>query len=241
MLVKLKMEFIYLVNYDDFLVCVNFSNTKQISAVSIAHRECFQEEHPIYSICLEQLKIDKDALQTFSSPRMMQIMLSSWHSNGLRIGLGEFPNTKFLTQTQINKIIKVSELEIEFEKVRREINPNLPSRLACVYLAENNIEGRVMLQNMFHRKKNVGIFPVEIIYCDKFHCADSKWVEIFEMTGERSSIEQYWKGIESDNKPQYEYLVDGKIQLLNSEDQKTIFENFRVHQRELFNQNTCSI
>jgi hypothetical protein len=218
-------QFIYFVNFDDFLVCHNFGFTNHVTSSSIAHQETYKEEHPIYTIDPERLISDINSIQTFLTPRLTCILLACWHKKGLKIGVGQI-NTKYYTQEQVEKILKIAELEIEFEKVRRQVNVNLPSRLICIFLAEDSIEGRVMLQNMFFNRKNFCIVSVEIVHALRFHRADSKWVDIYEKTGDKIAIQNYWNGINSDSRPQFEYLLDGQIRLTDPIDKECIFNDY---------------
>lgn len=219
-------NFIYLVDLDEPLVCMNLINTKQLTSPYIAHYSTYKTEYPIYNIELENLLTDINSTQIgFCSPRFQYIILSNWSRNGLKVGIG-MTDTKFYSQTDIDRINRIAELEIEFERVRRKINKNLPSRLSCIFLAEDNIDGRLMLKNMFFRKTNIHIANVEVGVCLCNHKADSKWIEEYEKTNSIKSIENYWNGIHYDNFPQFEYLVEGTVLLKTESDYEFIKNNF---------------
>ena len=192
----------------------------------VIHYLTYKTEYPLYSINLDSLLTELDADQIgFISPRFQYITLSNWVRNSLEIGIG-WTNLKMYSKTDIERIHRIAELEIEFEKYRRIIDKNLPSRLSCIYLAEDNFDGRTMLKNMFLNKKTkFHIAEVEITECITFHKADSKWVEQYEKTKDRNAVINYWLGRDFNNSPEYEYLVEGVINLKNESDRKYIEEN----------------
>jgi hypothetical protein len=220
-----QLNFIYFVNFDDFLVCHNLGLTNQIASSSIFNSEPLKEEHPIYTVDLEKLLSDVNSIQTFVTPRLKNILLACWHKQGLKIGVGEI-NTRYYSVEKLNKIFRIAELEIEFERIRRQINVDLPSRLMCIFLAEDNTDGRIMLQNMFFSRRNFCIVSVNISQGFRFHKADSRWIDIYEKTGDGKAIENYWNGIKAGGEPQFEYLLDGQISLENLIDKKIILNDY---------------
>lgn len=119
--------------------------------------------------------------------------------------------------------MRVAQLEIDFERVRREISQFLPSRLSSIFLASDNVEGRVMLKNVFfNRKKNFIIEKVKITHQFIFFKADYRWIEEYEKSKKEIYIYKYWLGEAFDSNPSYEYLLEGKIELLSQEARKII-------------------
>lgn len=100
----------------------------------------------------------------------------------------------------------------------------MPSRLACIFVAEDNLDGRVMLQNMFNFKRDFHLAPVDIAPI-RLHKADSKWIQEYEETNNPTFMEWYWRGVDCDDNPQYEYLIDRVVKLKNIEDREIIISN----------------
>lgn len=218
-------SYIYFVNLEDFLVSHNFAVTNTISSPSITHISTHNTEHPIYSVTLDKLLMDLDLIKGFINPRISKVLLSCMHNNGLKIGIG-VENTKFYTDQEVEKINDLANLEIEFERIRRQIAPKAPSRLICLYLAEDSHDGRTMLKNMFYYRTDFKIVEVEILCNLKFHKADTKWIDDYLASKSLKAIENYWKGIHYDSRPQYEYLLDGQIALRRSEDKNEIYKDY---------------
>lgn len=217
-------DYIYFVNLDDFHVCHNLGFTSTLSCASIAHKETYKEEHPLYEINPDKILGQMNSIQTFISPRLSLVMQACWNRNGYKIGIGQ-SKIKFYSNEHVGRINRVAEIEIQFEKIRRKINTDLPSRLICLYLAPDCIDGRIMLQNMFFDKKSFYIVSVKISRWLRFHKADSDWISEYEKSKDITSIENYWKGISFSDNPQYEYLLDGTIELLNNDDKENILQH----------------
>jgi hypothetical protein len=215
-------NFIYFVDLDNPALCWTLAKTNILLTASLVKLPGFPEEYSLYSTDPDKFLTDCECLKFgVIAPRLEFILLSCWHRNGLAIGIGQI-NTRWFTSTEINRINKIAELEVEFEKMRRIVDINLPSRLACIFLAEDNFEGRVMLQNMFSNKINFKIVPVKITVSNRLFKADSKWIGEYEKTGNKQLIENYWHGEDFDNKPQYEFLLEGQIELKQSGDREYI-------------------
>ena len=219
-------NFIYFIDLTEPIVCLNLINTNQLSSPSLTHYNTYKTEYPLYNINLDDLLTDINLTQFgFVSPRFQYILISNWATNGLKVGIGTI-NTKYYSDSDINRIHRIAKLEVEFEKIRRKVNSTLPSRLTCIYVAEDNIDSRNMLRNMFFNKKKFLIASVDLVSI-KSHKADSKWISDYENTGNISSIEKYWKGSDFDNKPQYEYLIEGIVSLSKKEDREYIKQEFK--------------
>ena len=78
---------------------------------------------------------------------------------------------------------------------------------------------------MFYKKTNFLIASVKIKEKIAFHKADSKWITEYETKKDPLSIENYWKGIEFDSKPEFEYLIEGIIELRDQKDRNYIENN----------------
>ncbi|RKS42539.1 uncharacterized protein DUF2441 [Gillisia mitskevichiae] len=215
------MKFIYFINLDDFLVTLNFGKTGMISSPSIANLFTYKSLHPIYNLDIDELMKNPHSYSGFSSPRMSNIAITSMSKNGFRLQYG-IKNPKPISEAQIIKSELIANIEIEFEKIRREISPNSPSRLIAIYLAEDSYEGRTMLKNMFNKKNNFKIAPVKITCNLLFHKADSKWITEYEKTGNKIAIKKYWQGIPFDKNPEFEYLLEGTIELKNEIDKSEL-------------------
>lgn len=161
-----------------------------LTSVFPVHYQTYKTLHPIYELDLDKVLFDEKESQIgFSSPRFNYITLANWHNNGLKIGFKENDKFYFYSDTEISRVLRVAELEIEFERVRRQVNQFLPSRLSAIYLANDNLDGRTMLKNMFYKKKkNFLIEKFKITHQMLFHKADYRWIEEYEKDKDRKSV-----------------------------------------------------
>ncbi|SHM30657.1 hypothetical protein [Flavobacterium chilense] len=217
-------NFIYFVNLDDFLVCANFANTNRISTSTVSHYIDHKELHPVYTLSIEDLK-NSYVMNTYTSPRLQFLTKSNGSKKGLKLAIG-LDNPIFLNENELKRIHEIADIEFEFERIRRLTNQYLPSRLVSIYLAEDNFEGRTMLKNMFIHKKDFIIVPINITTKAMFHKADSQWFDDYIQTKNPDSIKNYWNGIDFNNIPLYEYLVDGAIELRNEDDRNVILKEY---------------
>ncbi len=88
-----------------------------------------------------------------------------------------------------------------------------------------------MLKNMFYKKTNFLIASVNIKEQIAFHKADSKWIAEYEINKNSLSIENYWKGINFDSNPDFEYLIEGIIELRDQKDRNYIEDNSILKQK----------
>ncbi|MBA0883422.1 hypothetical protein [Flavobacterium undicola] len=220
----MNSNYIYFVDLEDFLVCHNFGITNCISTSTLAHYGTSKELHPVYTLEIEELK-NMQCVNTFTSPRLKFLTMANMSKNGLVLGVG-IENTRIFDSKELQRINDIAKIEFEFERIRREVNPNLPSRLISIYLANDDFDGRTMLKNMFPNKKDFFIVPINIDIQLLFHKADSQWFDYYIETKDIKAIENYWKGIDYNKIPLYEYLLDGRISLRDEIDKAKILKEY---------------
>ncbi|WP_423148472.1 hypothetical protein [Rubrolithibacter danxiaensis] len=221
----------YFINLSDHLVCVNFIRTNGLVSPSLYHMITYKEEYPLYNSDLKKLVTDLEYEPIgFASPRLAILKYSKVANNGYKLAQGEEVPVKWLPDNVVNRYHKIAQLEVEFERIRRLIAPNAASRLSAIFLAADNLDGRLMLQNMFNSFTSFLIAPIEVKYIHRIHKADSKWIAHYEQSPSEQLILSYWLGAPSDNEPQYEYLIEGIVQLKNLEDREHIkSETSKIH------------
>ena len=130
-----KGDYIYFIDLDDFLVCKNIANTNMVTSILPVHHITYKNVHPIYYLDLDKVLYDEKESQVgFSTPRFGYITLANWHNNGLKIGLiDKYNNYTPYSQEEIDKILRIANLEVDFERIRRLVDPFLPSRLSSIY------------------------------------------------------------------------------------------------------------
>lgn len=98
-----------------------------------------------------------------------------------------------------------------FEKIRLEINPNLPSRKKSIWMCyKNDLSKWWEILNTYKKK----IFKIEI-YSEKIFIADEHYCELqnFSIEEFESNARKYWTGEITEN-PVMEILYEGKFKVV---------------------------
>ncbi|CAM5409658.1 hypothetical protein AFAE65S_02295 [Alcaligenes phenolicus] len=146
------------------------------------------------------------------TPRAVgEIMRAGILRRGMRLANG-FNEVEHMSDKTKQDAFRSSDVELDFERVRREVMPNAVSRLSCLYLAERSEEGEALLQAMLRR--DVYILRVRPILTLKITKADSAWFDGFFVSNNIEDARQYWLGIERvPGKGKWEYLFDGVLEV----------------------------
>jgi hypothetical protein len=101
-------------------------------------------------------------------------------------------------------------IEIEFEKIRRQVAPLAVSRLNCIWVAENSEAGRDMVRKMF-LNRDIHLLDAAIYRYRRIFRADSTHYDNYGRQPHQAHAMDYWAQTAS-KIPKWEYLVDGTIQ-----------------------------
>lgn len=76
-------------------------------------------------------------------------------------------------------ILDLSEIEIDFEMGRRKYSPEAPSRITCLFMVENNDQGRDLLNEIYgYSKKKLyepELLKIGICQLARFSKVDCNW------------------------------------------------------------------
>lgn len=140
-------------------------------------------------------------------------------------------------------IMRKSALEAAFETVRKMTYNHLPCRITCFYIVEDNMEGHIVLGEMFggigRTTYDPHVLKVRIQWLLKAHRGDSQWLNQFQLSGEIDTIHQYWRGEPFNDDPRYEYLIEGmlhpcrKADILSLRSMAPVWEKSDLYWRDL--------
>jgi hypothetical protein len=99
------------------------------------------------------------------------------------------------------------------EEARRDLAPSAPTRIGCLYLAEDSPIGRNMVSRL--KGHHAFLMRVRVKHYLRITRADSKWLD-GELGDE--AIANYWKGEPQGSAPIWEYLLDGMIECTDEEE-----------------------
>lgn len=172
----------------------------------------------IRDIEIHQLKIEPSSIKGVLNPRVMSFIIpAAIIRKGDHVEIGHH-NTKRLREDEIARILRISDIELAFEDVRRKILPQAASRLCSLFLAENTENGRNQIKTMFPLA-NLCIIEVTIPQAFRFNKVDVTWFDNYCEEPKAKYIENYWKSVPYDKDvPTWEYLVEGFIKIKDPRD-----------------------
>ena len=209
-------NFAHGIKIDDPIACHNFVNVGEawsIDFLGSVDPTLNNNHKSINEVTLDELKIDppKGIIQPRSS---WFLWAASRIRKGERIALEKSGKTKWLSKEQMNRILFLGDIELEFERVRREIAPHSVSRLSCLWVAEDTDVGRNHIQQMFSSSSELYILKVFIPIYRNVTKADSFWFNKYCEKQDSDFILNYWQSLPFDNvKATWEFMVDGVIKV----------------------------
>jgi hypothetical protein len=206
----MEKRYLHCIDFSNKLKVLNFTSTSTISSL-LANQLFSNDDRPNpMTIDITRLKdCTVDEINGMSSPRMLFVfqrtVFNSW-------------DHRPLTEAE-KKIVKKGDLEIEFERGRREYNYGAPSRLSCLYLMEDDVDSRFDLRDMF-----IDLFTrplvVEVVILNNLELLkfDYRWVDQYYEFPNEEFIKNYWTSVPYDDvNPKWEYLLEGTIIMQNEE------------------------
>ena len=139
------------------------------------------------------------------------VWAAAWVRRGGQVGIGT-ENTRWLPQQNLDKIIRLGDIELSFEEARRRILPDGASRLASLYVADDSDAGRAHVRSMLD--EDIYILRVTIPLALRVTKVDTKWFELYCGDPKSEYLERYWSSAPFNAAaPTWEYLVDGMIEV----------------------------
>jgi hypothetical protein len=148
----------------------------------------------------------------FLSGFMVTLRLGAIVHAGGRVGRGVPPYaTKWATPESQERVKRAAERELALEAGRREHARSAPSRLCCIWLAEDTVDGRAWVQQIVGSESfvmNVRVSRV-LTMC---RC-DARWLDrVHADPASEEAVAGYWSGQPHGADPLWEYLLEGQIE-----------------------------
>ncbi|GEM_PF-6988482 len=205
----------------DPMVCHNLSIRPIIMSPSYL-ASVDQGVHAIHTR-VEDLSLDAVREGRFRSaltPRARVFMHGFMLSRGMTITDGYGSQREFGDQ---DRLIRIYDVELKMEEVRRRVAPAAPSRLGCIWVAEEGPASREMLMMMFGTARH--IVSVGIVQSINSLRADASLYDRFAQTGNLSAAELYWQGYELGGR--WEILLDGAIHVTKDDELQVLLQDCR--------------
>lgn len=209
-----KTDFIHAVDPDDFMAVYGLCFIKRLTSAEYGPRSA--DGRSIRDVPLDELA--RIPYQGTLSPRAgWYVWAAAVIRGGGHVGVGVEPYpTRWAPKESEEHILRIGDMELAFEKVRRAVAPDAPSRLSCLWVADDSPVTRAGLERMFGGRRR--ILKVNVLQAVRLFKADHAWIDNYTATADPSAIESYWKSIPHPSHEFWEYLLDGGIALDPSED-----------------------
>jgi len=202
----------------------------------------------IYSLSKQELLFNlNDHWRIHISPRLEYLINASMFRNNKKVGKMDLSSSKPKRQEDgwidmgfdtiwsdekqglEDKILSTSKFEIEFELARRKFAANAPSRITCLFMVENNFEGRNYLSKIYEkadkRKHSPLLLELGIVHKDRLLKVDSNWFTLYNTEQREEYLSNYWHGKATIN-PEWEILFEGMVGLRNNDQRSLLKTSF---------------
>ncbi len=153
---------------------------------------------------------------TFLSPFASLVFQGAMLRAGMRLGYGSPPfQTRWFSDKDEQRTLLRSDRELLFEEVRRTASPDKPSRLACIWAAENTTAGRNYVEGLMGRQSFV--VEVEVVVMIRVAKCDAHWLDHWQNAGV-DAAGGYRSGQPMNEDPLWEYLIEGSIRATDPDD-----------------------
>lgn len=219
-----QRSFIHALDLRNSLACHNISLDGSLWTPNFAGLvdEGLRATHrPIDEIPIEELR-DTGLNGNFLAPRV-----ATYFIPGAIWGAGQKLFNGYGQEIQISEgkkanMIDVRDAELTFEAGRRRYSPNSTSRLSCIWLAERSVAGEAVVRRMFGNNSQIVIVEMIITHQLSLSRVDARWFEEYCDSPSESKVENYWKEIPHPDGPQWEWMLDGRVELSNADDLELI-------------------
>jgi len=197
---------------EDWLACWNIQRAGTLVSLDFANEVEFRKPG-LRDVAMEDLQrgsVSAGAL----APRVLLLWQAALIRNGGWIGEGVPPyRTRKTSAEESERVVRQADVELRMEEARRDLAPSAPSRIGCLYLAEDSAPGRTMVSRL--KGHDAFLMRVRVKHCLRIARADSQWLD--GQPGDEE-IAGYWRGKPRTGDPVWEYLLDGEIECSDEEE-----------------------
>lgn len=127
------------------------------------------------------------------------------------MGVPPYP-THWHSRDQMAQTLGTANREIVLEEARRSYAPDAPSRLCCLWLAENTLPARNWVQGMTGTMSF--LVEVKVTLLASMCRVDAQWLSLLVADDhtDEEALQGYWSGHpRPDREPLWEFLLEGQI------------------------------
>lgn len=207
------MEFIHAIDLGNWFPCHNLVLSGRLmspNALAILDKGVGEMHRFIDETPLEDLALGLHPPSAVTPRAAGEIVRAGILRQGMKIANG-FNEVELMSDETKQDALRSSDVELAFERVRREVAPGAVSRLSCLYLAERSAQGEAMLRAMLG--PNVYILRVRLMLTLGLTRADAAWFDGFFDSNDIEHARGYWQGVGKPGSDSWEYLFDGVLEV----------------------------
>lgn len=208
------MEFIHAIDLWNWFPCHNLALSGRLmspNALAALDSGVGEIHQFIDDVPIEDLAAGLHPPSAVTPRAVGEIVRAGILRQGMELANG-FNEVELMSDKTKQDALRSSDVELVFERVRREVMPSAVSRLSCLYLAERSEEGEAMLRTMLGR--NVYILRVRPMLTLRITKVDAAWFDGFFDSNDIEDARRYWRGIERmPGNGKWEYLFDGVLEV----------------------------
>jgi hypothetical protein len=164
----------------------------------------------------------------FLSGFMVTLRMGAIARAGGRLGRGVAPyTTKWATHESQERVKRNADRELALEAGRRHYAPSAPSRLCCLWLAEDTVPGRAWVQEIVGPQSF--LMQIQITRALMLCRCDARWLDqVHTEPSDEEAVAGYWSGQPSGAEPLWEHLLEGQIEAEDAAELQRLREFIRI-------------
>ena len=209
----LSMEFIHAIDLRNWFPCYNLALSGRLispNALALLDKGVGEIHRLIDDTPLEDLALGLHPPSAVTPRATGEIIRAGILRQGMKIANG-FNEVELMSEKTKQDALRCSDVELTFERIRREVAPNAVSRLSCLYLAERSEDGEAMLRTMLG--EDIYILRVRLVFNLRLTKVDASWFDGFFDSNDVEDVHRYWQGLEKSGGKRWEYLFDGVLEV----------------------------
>ncbi|WP_316749610.1 hypothetical protein [Pedobacter gandavensis] len=222
-----QTEYLHAIYLNDRLKCENIFSSGQLHSLMTTSIYLHGPRSDYYTLPLDELKNKPgEIFKGLVNPRSGALI----EADIIRRGQHLVKFGRNVTEQYQKHILKVADAELAFESHRRELDPKrqLPSRLTCLFICEDDDRGANNIRSMLNETKGILICRVRVeVIPMGYHQADFRWFNAYYKQPLQKYIENYWAGKPYDDSRVWECLLEGTITFCQEDiDNVRLYGNF---------------
>jgi hypothetical protein len=215
-----KTTYLHGIYLTDKLKCENIRETGTLCSLMYTSLFVSGSRSDYYTMPFDQLKSKADEIFTgLINSRAALLVQAALVRKGIQLKNNQ--SSMPMSKKEMNMILKKADIELEFERYRRDLALGIPSRLTCLYLAEDDedLNGRLNIQNMLTQLEwRPHVFQVEIENNLGLHKADNRWYDAYFYDTKPEYIVNYWSSTPLNSVSSWEFLLEGSVRFSSQDE-----------------------